>query len=64
MSNERYLAMCSGKQRYASWNEASDVLGYRKKRKRRSHTGSAHGDEMKPYRCRYCQGWHVGRDRR
>lgn len=54
--NDELRASCHGKKRYESWT-AANTAAHPKRRHRSRH--KAHGHRQ-VYRCRFCQGWHVG----
>ena len=47
-------AGCRGKKQFLSWERANKAAG--RSRRSRMHDG----DILRPYRCRFCQFWHVG----
>jgi hypothetical protein len=52
--DDRRRQQCAGKQRFATQSEANTIAG----RSKRRHAGQKRCLEV--YRCRWCQGWHVG----
>ena len=47
---------CAGQVRYLSWSDTEKAMRHIKRFKPRDN----HKGRVKPYRCRHCQGWHLG----
>lgn len=64
---DRQTAMasgCQGKEGFTSWEDADRIIRDRRRKAKRRFTSHkqarAERATLHPYRCRFCQQWHIG----